>query len=173
MARRVGYQGAAAMTICGDVLTGTEAVAAGLVWRLRRLWSRIGYRAREAVVALEREGWVTTRLHRGAFISSFDEATIRDHYELFALIYGLAIKRTIARNDSEVVGRMGAIARKVVATDDPVEVQQRGLPAIARAAKKGDGERAAAEYSRMFGQQAECVVALFRQRNLVPRSQPA
>ena len=33
MARRVGYQGAAAMTICGDVLTGAEAFAAGLVWR--------------------------------------------------------------------------------------------------------------------------------------------
>jgi DNA-binding GntR family transcriptional regulator len=173
---------------------------------------------REAVVALEREGWVTTRLHRGAFINSFDEETIRDHYELFALIYGLAIKRTIARNDPEVISRLAAIARKVLATDDSVEVQslalafatlivgaaqspripaalramsalvpgpffelvpdaipaeRRGLAAIARAAKKGDVERAAAEYSKMFEQQAEVVVELFRQRNLVTRSLPA
>ena len=33
MNRRVGYQGAAAMVICGDMLTGPEAVSAGLAWR--------------------------------------------------------------------------------------------------------------------------------------------
>ncbi len=173
---------------------------------------------REAVVALEREGWVTTRLHKGAFINSFDEDTIRDHYELFALIYGLAVKRTIARNDQDVISRMAALARTVAATDDPMEVQkgavafhaavvegarspripvvlramsalvpgpffelvpaaippeQRGLTAIVRQARKGDGEKAAQEYSRMFRQQAESVVELFRRRNLVTRSQTA
>ncbi len=77
---------------------------------------------REAVVALEREGWVTTRLHKGAFINSFDEDTIRDHYELYGLLYGLALKRTIARNDPEVLERMAALARKIAATSDPAEV---------------------------------------------------
>jgi enoyl-CoA hydratase len=33
LARRVGPQGAAALVLCGDVLTGQEAVAAGLAWR--------------------------------------------------------------------------------------------------------------------------------------------
>jgi enoyl-CoA hydratase len=33
LSRRVGYQGAAAMVICGDVLSGAEAVTAGLAWR--------------------------------------------------------------------------------------------------------------------------------------------
>lgn len=33
MSARVGRQGAVAMTLCGDVLTGEEAVAAGLAWR--------------------------------------------------------------------------------------------------------------------------------------------
>jgi len=36
LARRVGYQGAAAMVLCGDVLSGAEAVAAGLAWRCVR-----------------------------------------------------------------------------------------------------------------------------------------
>src|ERR1700680_1889411 len=45
---------------------------------------------REAIVALEREGWLTTRFHHGAFVNTFDEDTIRDHYDLFGLIYGLA-----------------------------------------------------------------------------------
>lgn len=33
LASRVGSQGAAAMVLCGDVLTGAEAVTAGLAWR--------------------------------------------------------------------------------------------------------------------------------------------
>ena len=33
LARRVGAQGAAAMTLCGDALDGTEAERAGLAWR--------------------------------------------------------------------------------------------------------------------------------------------
>jgi DNA-binding GntR family transcriptional regulator len=173
---------------------------------------------REAVVALEREGWVTTHLHKGAFINSFDEDTIRDHYELFALIYGVAVRRTVARHDPDVLGRLAALARQVASTDDPAEVgrgalafhslvveaaqspripvvlramsamvpgpffelvpaaipaEQRGLTAIVRYGKRGDGERAAEEYAKMFRPQAEAVVELFRQRNLVTRSQSA
>lgn len=78
---------------------------------------------REAVVALEREGWVTTRLHKGAFINSFDEATIRDHYELFALVYGLAIRRAIARRDEAVLADLSTLAQRVAATVDPLQVQ--------------------------------------------------
>jgi enoyl-CoA hydratase len=33
LAQRVGPQGAAALVLCGDVLTGLEAVVAGLAWR--------------------------------------------------------------------------------------------------------------------------------------------
>jgi DNA-binding GntR family transcriptional regulator len=170
---------------------------------------------REAIVALEREGWVVTRLHRGAFINAFDEETIRDHYELFGLIYGVAARRAIQRGDPEFIARLQNLAREVSATTDPAEVQrlavafqhsvveaarspripvllramsalvpgpffelvpgaiepeQRGLTAVARAAKKGDGDRAAKEYARMLATQAEMVVELFRQRNLVARS---
>jgi DNA-binding GntR family transcriptional regulator len=170
---------------------------------------------REAIVALEREGWVTTRLHRGAAVNAFDEEAIRDHYELFGLIYGLAARRAVLRGDPEFVERLVAISRDIAARDDPIEleklaiafhstivdaarspriptvlramsalvpgpffvlvphaieVEKKGLAAIVRAVKKGDGDRAAREYSKMLGQQAELVVALFRERNLVSRS---
>ena len=82
---------------------------------------------REAVVALEREGWVTTRLHKGAFINSFDEDTIRDHYSLFALIYGLAVRRTIARSDPDVIARLTELAHEVASTDDPATVGTWGI----------------------------------------------
>jgi DNA-binding GntR family transcriptional regulator len=173
---------------------------------------------REAVVALEREGWVTTRLHKGAFINSFDEDTIRDHYSLFALIYGLAVRRTIARNDPDVIARLTELALEVASSDDPATVgrgalafhslvveaaqspriptvlramsalvpgpffevvpaaippEQKGLTAIARLTKKGEADRAVEEYSKMFKLQADAVVEIFRQRNLVTRSESA
>ena len=173
---------------------------------------------REAIVALERDGWLSTQMHRGAFVNTFDEDTIRDHYELFGLIYGLAARRAVERHDPELADRLAPIARKIATTDDPLEVQelaiafhstiveaanspripvvlramsallpgpffvlvpdaiepeQRGLAAIARAVKRGDADRAASEYSKMFKVQTEAVVRLFRQRNLTARSSSA
>lgn len=170
---------------------------------------------REAIVALEREGWVTTRLHRGAFVNAFDEEAIRDHYELFGLIYGLAARRAVLRGDPALVDHLSDVAREIADTEDPIEleklviafhstiveaaqspripavlramsalvpgpffvlvphameVEKKGLAAIARAVKRGDGDRAASEYQKMLGRQAELVVALFRERNLVPRT---
>lgn len=167
---------------------------------------------REAVVALEREGWLTTRLHKGAFVNSFDEQTIRDHYELFALVYGLAIRRTVARHDYAVLGKLAGLAETVAAAVDPLQVQtsavtfhtlvveaaqsprirvvlramsalvpgpffvlvpgaialeKRGLLAIVRAAMTGDAEKASEEYGRMLRRQADEVVGLFIERNLV------
>lgn len=79
---------------------------------------------REAIVALEREGWLTTKFHHGAFVSAFDEDTIRDHYELFGLVYGLASRRAIHRNDADLAARLGKIARETAKTDDPAEVER-------------------------------------------------
>src|SRR5271166_4941796 len=57
---------------------------------------------REALIALEREGWVTIEMHRGAFINALDKQSIRDHYELLGLIYGFAAKRALARADEDL-----------------------------------------------------------------------
>jgi DNA-binding GntR family transcriptional regulator len=79
---------------------------------------------REAIVALEREGWLTTRFHHGAFVNTFDEDTIRDHYELFGLVYALASRRAIHRNEPELASRLNRIARETAKTDDPAEVER-------------------------------------------------
>ena len=79
---------------------------------------------REAIVALEREGWVTTQLHRGAFINAFDEETIRDHYDLIGLIYGLAVRRAIGRKDPELVVRLGEISTEASAVEDPIAMER-------------------------------------------------
>src|SRR5690242_10084762 len=53
---------------------------------------------REALIALEREGWVTIEPHRGAFVNELDEAAVRDHFELYGLTFGLAARRSIERD---------------------------------------------------------------------------
>ncbi len=77
---------------------------------------------REALVALESEGWVTIEIHRGAFINALDEQSVRDHYELFGLIYGFAVVRATARNGPELAQRLAEIEVAMSATDDPADV---------------------------------------------------
>lgn len=167
---------------------------------------------REAIIALEREGWVTTKLHRGTFVNAFDEQIIRDHYELFGLVYGLAARRTAQRRDPEVLAKLTELSKQMRATDDllrieelafafhstvveaarspritvvlramsrlvpgpffalvphAVEPERKGLAAIVRAIRDGDGERAAREYAKMLNQQSEMVVDLFHQRSVI------
>jgi DNA-binding GntR family transcriptional regulator len=73
---------------------------------------------REAIIALEREGWVTTRLHRGTFVNAFDEQVIRDHYELFGLVYGLAARRAAQRAETQLEERLTELSQLVSTTDD-------------------------------------------------------
>jgi len=82
---------------------------------------------REAIIALEREGWVTTRLHRGTFVNAFDEHVIRDHYELFGLIYGLAARRAAERTDPDVVDRLTGLSRQIDTTEDPMKLGELAL----------------------------------------------
>ena len=53
------------------------------------------YPVREAVIALEHQGIVEIRHHRGAFVNDFDRRSIADNYELWALLYGWAIRRAM------------------------------------------------------------------------------
>jgi DNA-binding GntR family transcriptional regulator len=48
---------------------------------------------REAIIALDREGWVSFAANRGAFVTGLEPDDIRDHYELRGLVLGLAAKR--------------------------------------------------------------------------------
>jgi DNA-binding GntR family transcriptional regulator len=75
---------------------------------------------REALIALEREGWVTIELHRGAFVASLDRASVRDNYELFGVVYGLAARRAIERGAEGLVVRLAALRAELDGARDPV-----------------------------------------------------
>ena len=166
---------------------------------------------REGLIALERDGWVTIELNRGAFVNALDADAVRDSYELFGLVYGLAARRALARSDTSFLHRLAAIEKELGATDDPraieqltvafhstvvdaarsprikvvlrassglvagnffeevagaIDVERKGTAAILRALRKGDGEKAAAEYLAMLRRQGELVVRAFAARGL-------
>lgn len=167
---------------------------------------------REALIALESGGWVTIELHRGAFVTAMDEQAVRDHYELYGMVYGFAAQRALARKPERLGDHLVELADEINRVDDPDELQslviefhsaitgaarsprinvvlramsglvpgnffelvpsaiegeRRGLSAIAKAMKRGDGERAASEYQRMMRRQADNVVAVLRDRGLL------
>jgi DNA-binding GntR family transcriptional regulator len=173
---------------------------------------------REALIVLEREGWVTNEMHRGAFISALDEQAVHDHYELYGLIYGFAADRALSRGAADLPQRLAEIhtrfARAGTAEEffdislefhgaifkaaasprinvavramsalvpgnffelvpNAVAVEKRGLAAIVRAMKQGDGERASAEYVKMMRQVGNRVAQLFDERGLfTPPAEP-
>jgi DNA-binding GntR family transcriptional regulator len=84
---------------------------------------------REALIALEREGWITIEMHRGAFVNDFDEQAVRDHYALFGLIYGFAARRALGRDaGSGVLAKeLTGILARLQPDDDPTEASQVAL----------------------------------------------
>jgi DNA-binding GntR family transcriptional regulator len=77
---------------------------------------------REALIALEREGWTTTVLHRGAFVNALAERSIRDHYELFGLFYGFGVRRAVERVGSSLAQPLAAIQKKIAKAKDPADL---------------------------------------------------
>src|SRR3954467_10878345 len=77
---------------------------------------------REALIALEREGWVTIEMNRGAFVNALDARSVRDNYELFGLIYGFAAERALDRSGDELIGRLRELKAASV-TKDPIEFE--------------------------------------------------
>jgi DNA-binding GntR family transcriptional regulator len=74
---------------------------------------------REAIVALDREGWVTSEPHRGSFVNGFHRDGIEDHYELLGTLFGLAARRATQHATSDDIDRLVAQQRAVRAADDP------------------------------------------------------
>lgn len=82
---------------------------------------------REAVIALDREGWVMIQPHRGAFVVGLDENSTRDHYELLGRVYGYGARRTAERATPEQIASLAALHRQLQAATDPHEFTRLNL----------------------------------------------
>ncbi|MCF2533325.1 GntR family transcriptional regulator [Yinghuangia soli] len=76
---------------------------------------------REAVIALDREGWVTLEPHRGAFANGLDENSTRDHYGMLGQLYGYAAARAAERGSDESFAELQSLHRMLQAATDPGE----------------------------------------------------
>ena len=166
---------------------------------------------REALIALEQQGWVTIEPNRGAFVAALDEQAVRDHYELYGLVYGFAAKKALERSNGVLGEKLAQLAADYSRAVDPaeaqeialafhgavieaassprvdvvlralsamvpgdfyalvpeaLELQREGFEGIAAACRRGEGDRAAAEYATMMLRVASEVVSLFRRRGL-------
>jgi DNA-binding GntR family transcriptional regulator len=77
---------------------------------------------REAIIALDREGWVTSEPHRGAFVNGFDRSSLADHYEMLGLLYGLTARRATERATDEALAKLPPLQKALQATDDLDEI---------------------------------------------------
>src|SRR5271155_3146244 len=64
---------------------------------------------REALIVLEREGWLTKHPYRGTFVNRLDEQIFHDNYELLGLICGFAAQRAMARCGMSLSQKLAAI----------------------------------------------------------------
>lgn len=72
---------------------------------------------REALIALEREGWVTIEMHRGAFVSALDEQSVRDQYDLYGMTFAFAVERAIERSGDELAPTLQELAAEIAGSD--------------------------------------------------------
>src|SRR6195952_660204 len=70
---------------------------------------------REALLSLEREGWVTIKPHRGAFLGALDETVVRDHYELYGHVFGFAAARAAERSTPEMLVKLADLQKLIQA----------------------------------------------------------
>lgn len=72
---------------------------------------------REALVMLERDGIVSTKYHRGAFVEPFDATSIRDDFEIMGLLSGLAVRRLAEKQDPEAIATLRLLIADLRADD--------------------------------------------------------
>lgn len=78
---------------------------------------------REALAALEREGWIVIEPRRGAYVRVLDRASIADHFEILGFSFGLALRRAIDRTNPQFEAALRAVLADLRGTADPEEAK--------------------------------------------------
>ncbi|MGF7236839.1 MAG: GntR family transcriptional regulator [Frankia sp.] len=71
---------------------------------------------REALVLLERDGVVSTQVHRAAFVEHFDARTLRADFHVLGLLSGVAVARIAMDRDPVVIADLRRILQELQAT---------------------------------------------------------
>jgi DNA-binding GntR family transcriptional regulator len=71
---------------------------------------------REALSLLERDGVVSTRFHRAAFIEQFDARTLRADFHVLGMLSGVAVARLAKDRDPEVLAELRQLLEELRST---------------------------------------------------------
>lgn len=74
---------------------------------------------REALIALEGNGLVTSEPNRGMFVVPIRQEDIEDHYRMYGMILGLAASRASHRITEPVLERLDHLHRQMSSSEDP------------------------------------------------------
>lgn len=75
---------------------------------------------REALVALERQGWVRLEPYRGAFVTALSPSNVADHFHLFGVMYAFAVRLGMERGGDRLAHDLEAIAERLRSADGDV-----------------------------------------------------
>jgi DNA-binding GntR family transcriptional regulator len=79
---------------------------------------------REAIISLEREGWLRVESHRGAFVYPLDVRAITDRFALYGRFYGFAARRALERMGAGELGALAVLADDVARARGPAAMER-------------------------------------------------
>lgn len=104
---------------------------------------------REAVIALDREGWVLIQPHRGAYVIGLDENSTRDHYELLGRVYGYGALRAAERATDEQLADLATVHDNLQAAADAQEFSKHNVEFLRRLVAMAASRRVSATFRLM------------------------
>lgn len=74
---------------------------------------------REALIALEGNGLVTSEPNRGMFVVPIRQEDVEDHYRMYGMVQALAATRAVDRVTEPVLERLESIHERMCSSEDP------------------------------------------------------
>jgi len=74
----------------------------------------------EALIRLEMDGFVEMHYHRGAYVAPFDAPTIREHFDIYGLLAGMASANAAMNRTDEDIALLASVLGLLGDDDDPV-----------------------------------------------------
>src|SRR5882757_9972834 len=106
---------------------------------------------REAVISLDREGWLTSHPNRGAFVNGFHSDGVEDHYELMGMLFGLVARRATEHAPPEAIAQLIAQQHAMKAAEDPDDFRHESDTLIGQMFAIADSPRLSAVQRVMTG----------------------
>ena len=96
---------------------------------------------REAVIELAQKDYIEAVARRGAYVSHLGVSDVEDHFEIVALVFGVAIRRAAKRVTPVDLGELRRVDAEITATADPIHREELATRFLTRIARAGSSRR--------------------------------